>query len=297
MAEVETLKKELGRPWQNHAYDSACTLGNAVLFAEGNRILDMEVTASRSEHSDILLHLPDPGPKAEQTEIRAMDLALDGPNVTRRFSDPTYSSRAAPRMTVPMRRSQTESAAPINRCSPAVTQEMSEWSLTQLKDSAILRRLYLNTLQHNGIESLAGSNWKDRATDFWYKDSPNGIGGNSEFHSASASMSAHEVRSCHDQSSTQSISSSLVRQHRLEGNLQPANEMTAHLEPLETYAMLQQNSEDVSQPASPTSPLSSHDYTTDDIETKDRDQAANPVMDGVNEQSHLAEDESLADPV
>ncbi|CAN9433652.1 unnamed protein product [Alternaria alternata] len=296
---VGVLKKELSQLWQKESSESVWARGDEALFAEGSAILETDMTASRSEHSDILFDALSKEARAERLNTKDTGLALDAPvpALARRFSDSTYSSRVVSRLPVPMKRAQTESAALFNHCSPATTKKIEEWSLKHLKGSVIQKRLYLNTLQDNGLEGSIGSGLEDLATDFWSKDSLNHTRDSSELHAAFANGTEYETPSYRDQSVTQSIAPSLLMQHRLEGNLQPTEQMTADLGFLRLQKMMEESHEVTSQtvPLSPSSSL--YDQTSGELGINDGNQMLDPAMGVLNDQRHLLNDSYSSDVV
>ncbi|CAN9477871.1 unnamed protein product [Alternaria alternata] len=296
---VSALKKELGQLWQRESDESVWAQGDEALFAEGTGILDTDMTASRSEHSDILLDVLRRGEKAEPLDTEDMGLALEAPALARRFSDSTYSSRAVPRLPVPMRRAQTESAALFNRCSSDITKKIEEWSLTHLKGSVIQKRLYLNTLQDNGLEGSIGSGLEDLATEFWSKDSLNHTRDSNELHAAFANGTEYETQSLRDQSVTRSIAPSLLMQHRLEGNLQSTEQMKAELRSIRLQEMMEKSGQDTSQtvPLSSSPSPSLDDQTSDELGCNDRNKTPDPAVGVLCDQRNLLKDSHSSDVV
>ncbi|KAG9186219.1 hypothetical protein G6011_02775 [Alternaria panax] len=294
MGEVDALKKELGHLWQKESYESAGAHQNEALFAEGNQISDTDMTSPRSEYSDILVDISSKEAKTEGFKIEDTDPVLDASTLTKRHSDSRYSSRASLILSVPMKRVRTESAAIFNRCTPAITKKIGEWSLTHLKGSVIQRRLYSNTLQDNGIEESGGRKLNDLATEFWSKDSLNETGDGSELHAASASRTGNEAQSLHDQSATQSITSSLLMQHRLDGNLQPFEETTVDQKSPGLHGLSGQSHEYPSQrpPLSPSA--SSYHQIADEVENNNGNKTPDPIVGILDEQRHLTKDGYLS---
>jgi hypothetical protein len=296
---VSVLKKELGHLWQRESDESVWAQGDEALFAEGTGILDTDMTASRSEHSEILLDVLSKEEKAEPLDTEDMSLALETPALARRSSDSTYSSRAIPRLPVPMRRAQTESAALFNRCSPDITKKIEEWSLAHLKESVIQKRLYLNTLRDNGLEGSIGSGLEDLATEFWNKDSLNHTRDSNELHAAFANGTEYETQSLRDQSVTRSIAPSLLMQHRLEGNLQSTEQMKAELRSIRLQEMMEKSGQDTSQtvPLSSSPSPSLDDQTSDELGCNDRNKTPDPAVGVLYDQRNLLKDSHSSDVV
>jgi hypothetical protein len=219
--------------------------------------------------------------------MEELDLALNESIPTRRYSDSTHLFSSGSSLSAPMRRTQTERATPFNRCSPAIGNKIREWSLTHLKQSAVQKRLYLNALEDNGIDSSAEVDWRVRATRFWSKDSLSEIRDSSELYSASLSKVSYEPRSC-DVSSTQSITSSLLMQHQLEGNIQPPKSTTVDSRTPESDEKPRQDCEDgpSTAPLPPTPPPPSN-RITERMKAKDEDQIVSSIKDGLNERQHV----------
>ena len=295
--EMESLRREFGKLSQRETYDFEWAGGDEAFRAEGENALENHGTASTSDHRDISLDYSSSEAKAQRTKMEELELALNESVLTRRYSDSMHLFSSGSNLSAPMRRTQTESAVPFNRCSPAIGHKIREWSLTHLKQSAIQKRLYLNALEDNGIDSSAEGDWKARASHFWSTDSLNAIRDSSELYAAPLSRVSFEPESCSNVSSTQSITSSLLMQHRLEGNIQPPKLTTADLRPSGSHGMPRTSCENVST----TEPLSypslpSH-RVTEQMETKDEDQVVIPIKNGLDEQQHVSRDDTLSGTV
>lgn len=284
--ELKTLRREFGKLSQRESYDFEWAGENEAFLAEEDKVREDQLTASTSDNRDVLLDIFDPEAKAQETKMKELDLALNESIPTRRYSDSTHLFSSGSSLSAPMRRTQTERATPFNRCSPAIGNKIREWSLTQLKQSAVQKRLYLNALEDNGIDSSAEVDWKVRATRFWSRDSLSEIRDSSELYSASISKVSYEPGSC-DVSSTQSITSSLLMQHQLEGNIQPPKPTTVDSRPPESHEIPRQDCEDgpTIPPLSPTPPPT--DRIMKRMEARNEDQIVSSIKDGLNERQHV----------
>jgi hypothetical protein len=284
--ELKTLRREFGKLSQRESYDFEWAGENGAFLAEEDKVREDQVTASTSDNRDVLLDIFNPEAKAQETKMEELDLALNESIPTRRYSDSTHLFSSKSSLSAPIRRTQTERATPFNRCSPATGNKIREWSLTHLKQSAVQKRLYLNALEDNGIDSSAEVDWRVRATRFWSKDSLSEIRDSSELYAASLSKVSYEPGSC-DVSSTQSITSSLLMHHQLEGNIQPPKLTTVDSRPPESHEIPRQDCEDgpTIPPLSPTPPPS--DRITERMEARNQDQIVSPIKSGLNERQHL----------
>jgi len=252
MSDIKVLKREIGQIQQKRFDDFDCTRGDEALFADGGGTLDIEPTTSTSEYSDVLVEIPTPKTTPQLSRVEEVNLTLNTVSPIRRHSHSTYSSRAAPKFSTPMRRTQTESAALFNRCSTATKQKIQAWSLKHLKESVIQKRLYLNTLEDNGVRSPVEGDWETRATHFWSKDSLTEAESSNEPYLLSASRTEWGPPS-QDESATQSITSSVLMQHRLDGNLRPSKEMITNSKNLDPHEKLPKGF-DTPAPIAPQSP-------------------------------------------
>jgi hypothetical protein len=285
--ELGTLRREFGKLSQRESYDFEWAGENEAFVAEEDKVCEDQVMASTSDDRDVLLDIFNSEAKAQETKMEELDLALNESIPTRRYSDSTHLFSSGSNLSAPMRRTQTERATPFNRCSPAIGNKIREWSLMHLKQSAVQKRLYLNALEDNGIDSSAEVDWRVRATRFWSKDSLSEIRDSSELYSASLSKVSYEPESCNDVSSTQSITSSLLMQHQLEGNIQPPKPTTVDSRPPESHEIPRQDCEDgpTIAPLSPTPPPS--DRITERIEAENEEQIVSSIKDGLNERQHV----------
>jgi hypothetical protein len=241
--ELSALRREFGKLPQRENYDFEWAGENEAFLAQEDKVCEDQVTVSTNDNRDVLFDIFSPEAKAQETKTEELNLALNESVPTRRYSDFMHLSSSGSNLSAPMRRTQTESAVPFNRCSPVIGDKIREWSLKHLKQSAIQKRLYFNALEDNGIDSSAEVDWRVRATRFWSKDSLSEIRDSSELYSASLSKVSYEPGSCNDVSSTQSITSSLLMQHQLEGNIQPPKSTIADLRPPESHEMPRQDCE------------------------------------------------------
>ena len=171
MAGVETLKKEFDKVRQTQASTITWDEGDDVFFPEGDGLPDSNLTTSASEFGNMVYELSTRRAKAEQYRAEEMFPVLAASRLARRFSDPANSHKTVPEYLTAMRRTQTESAAASMRNNATVRDKIRAWSLTHLKEDAVQKRLYLNTLAHYGIASPTEGDWALRATRFWSHDS------------------------------------------------------------------------------------------------------------------------------
>ncbi|KAI4953233.1 hypothetical protein J4E86_006774 [Alternaria arbusti] len=171
MAGVETLKKELDRVRQTQASTITWDEGDDVFFPEGDGLPDSNLTTSASEFGNMVYELSTRRVKAEQYKAQEIFPVLVASRLARRVSDPANSHTTVPEDSTTMRRTQTESAAASMRNNASVREKIRAWSLTHLKEDAVQKRLYLNTLAHYGIASTTEGDWALRATQFWSHDS------------------------------------------------------------------------------------------------------------------------------
>ncbi|KAH6865210.1 hypothetical protein BKA58DRAFT_241043 [Alternaria rosae] len=171
VAGVETLKKELDKMRQTQASNITWDDGDDVFFPEGKGLPDGNLTTSASEFGNMVYELSTRKAKAEKYKAEEMFPVLAASRLARRSSDPANSYRTIPEDSTAMRRTQTESAAASMRNNFLVREKIRAWSLTHLKEDAVQKRLYLNTLAYYGIASLIEDDWELRAAQFWSHDS------------------------------------------------------------------------------------------------------------------------------
>jgi len=153
VSEVEALKKEFDKVRQTQASNITWDEGDEVFFPEGDGLPDSNLTASASEFGNMVYELSTRKAKAEQYKAEELFPVLAGSRLARRSSDPANPYRNVSEDSTAMRRTQTENAAASMRNNSLVREKIRTWSLTHLKEDAVQKHLYLNTLAHYGIAS------------------------------------------------------------------------------------------------------------------------------------------------
>ncbi|KAI4673434.1 uncharacterized protein J4E84_011076 [Alternaria hordeiaustralica] len=171
VAGVETLKKELDKVRRTQASSITWDEGDEVFFPDGDGLPDSNNTTSASEFGNMVYELSKRKAKAEQYKAKELFPVPAASRLARRSSDPANSYRTVPEDATAMRRTQTESAAAFMQNNSLVREKIRAWSLTHLKEDAVQKHLYLNTLAHYGIASPTEGDWELRAAQFWSHDS------------------------------------------------------------------------------------------------------------------------------
>jgi hypothetical protein len=194
-AEVEGLRMDFERLRHKKAQHIDWEEEDAFQIADGEDNPHPELTASTMEYFDILHQLSDRKVKAQQLKLEEMGQHLQASTLTRRFSEPTQFFSHPPVSSTPMRRTQTESAASTLCNNPTTKDKIREWSLTYLKDNAVQKHLYLNTLEDLGVLDPEKGDWRGRAIQYWSQDSWSESGKGSEYSAASSNDTSHEAGS------------------------------------------------------------------------------------------------------
>jgi hypothetical protein len=231
--EMETMKREFDRARNKQAYSIEWDDGDEVFFPGGEDLPDSGLSTSAEEYGDMVFNISTSEVKAQQYRVEGMDAVLDASLSTRRFSDPAHLSRAMPKDLTSMRRTQTESAASSLRDDALVKEKIRAWSFTYLKDNAVQRRLYLNTLAQYGVSNPIESDWKIRAAQFWSRDSlVNGEDAN-VCDATPINETRCSLESRREPNATQTVVAWSPMQISLEGSLHPITQTTAGSKPLE----------------------------------------------------------------
>jgi hypothetical protein len=195
VAEVEGLRKDFEHLRHKKAQYIDWGDDSDIQSADGEDTSNLDLTASTMEYFDILHKLSDREARAQQLKIEEMSQHLPASTLERRYSEPTPFLTHASASSTAMRRAQTESAASMLYNDQTAKDKIREWSLTYLKDNAVQKHLYINTLEHHGVFDLEGCDWRYRAEQYWSQDSWSGSRDGSEYHGASTKDTTHEADS------------------------------------------------------------------------------------------------------
>jgi hypothetical protein len=231
MAEVDTLKREFDQLRHKQACELAWEESHDLFLPGSEEFVDGDLNDSSNGCGDIVYKICIREAKAQRFKVESMIPALDASKPTRRYSDTAHSIRPATICSTAMRRTQTESAASSLRDHPTAKQKIREWSLFHLKESAVHKQVYLNTLQEHGVSSPVEGDWKARATQFWGNDSSVESGEGSESDGSVANGSGYEPGSCHELSIRRSVASPSSVQYLQEDDVRETGQVTTITEP------------------------------------------------------------------
>jgi hypothetical protein len=239
VTEIDGLRKDFDDLRQQKAHHIVWEDGPDVLLADGVVTPEADLTASTMEYFDILDKLSDVEAKAQLLRVEKMSQRLQASALIRRYSDPAHFLRHPLASSTPMRRTQTESAASILCNDPTTKDKIREWSLNFLKDNAVQKRLYLNTLEYHGVLEPVGGDWAARAAQYWGQDGWTESQYGSEHDATSTNDTSHPANSCNETCAAQRASSSSSLRNLLElehGNFEDETAATVAFELISVHS-------------------------------------------------------------
>ncbi|KAF1848723.1 uncharacterized protein K460DRAFT_80187 [Cucurbitaria berberidis CBS 394.84] len=170
VAELDELRKEFDilRHEQARRIDAR---SGGILSKDGETLEDASPSDFEAVYFDVLGRMAHREVDAQRLKEDLVQHELEASAIRRRNSDSYDIQKQIPFTSYPMTRALTESAIPILSGDPSVRQRIQDWLLKDLKENAVYRNLYLNTLHSVGIQAENDGLLEDWAARNWGADS------------------------------------------------------------------------------------------------------------------------------
>ena len=197
-AELNDLKRDFDQLREQQAHNIQWEDGNEVPFEDGADVSEAESTSSTETYLGVLHKICNREAEALQLRIVGLDQNDEATTITRRNSDTLRLPDDTGLHTAKMRRTKTESDASFTENDPATKAKIRQWSLQHLKDNAVQKRLYWKALEQIGVSKSVTEDWKERAEEYWSRDSMSETGEFAEIYEPSINGDGCAAESCDD---------------------------------------------------------------------------------------------------
>ncbi|CAA9956771.1 hypothetical protein PTMSG1_00379 [Pyrenophora teres f. maculata] len=162
MAEIDDLRMNFDQPREQRAQD--------IHWDDGDEVSETESLPSTKINLGILHDISTREGEALPLSATGLCQHCEPTAVNRRDIDAGILSKdTALHVTMPW--ADTESNASFTENDPETKTKIREWSLQYLKDSAVERRSYRNTLEEFGVFDQVSGDWQGIADEYWDRDS------------------------------------------------------------------------------------------------------------------------------